>query len=232
MTNHEVLQSLFNQLIVSCQALEDEPLHGGRIMAKMALAAQQGGAAGIRANSREDIAAIKENVDLPVIGIVKRDYPDSSVYITPTMLEIEELVSVGPEMIALDATNRLRPGSLTLEELVGQIKERFPDQLLMADVSTVEEAVAAERLGFDVVSTTLVGYTRETEGKKIYDDDFAIVKEILQSVNIPVFAEGNVYTPETAKRCLELGCHAVVVGGAITRPQQITRRFVEGISSC
>lgn len=201
-------------------------------MAKMALAAQQGGAVGIRANSREDIAAIKENVDLPVIGIVKRDYPDSSVYITPTMLEIEELVSVGPEMIALDATNRLRPGSLTLEELVGQIKERFPDQLLMADVSTVEEALAAERLGFDVVSTTLVGYTRETEGKKIYDDDFAIVKEILQSVNIPVFAEGNVYTPETAKRCLELGCHAVVVGGAITRPQQITRRFVEGISSC
>ncbi|MBA4601142.1 N-acetylmannosamine-6-phosphate 2-epimerase [Thermoactinomyces mirandus] len=230
MTNHKILLSLSKKLIVSCQALEHEPLYGSDIMGRMALAAQQGGASGIRANTREDIVTIKENVQLPVIGIIKRNYPDSSVYITPTIAEIEELVSAGPEIIAMDATNRLRPGSLTLEKLIGQIKDRYPGQMLMADVSTTEEAIEAEKLGFDVVSSTLVGYTKETGGKKIYDDDYAILKQMLQHVHIPVFAEGNIYTPEAAKRCLELGCYAVVVGGAITRPQQITRRFVEGIS--
>ncbi len=230
MTNHKILLSLSKKLIVSCQALEHEPLYGSDIMGKMALAAQQGGASGIRANTRKDIVAIKENVKLPVIGIIKRNYPDSLIYITPTILEIEELVSVGTEIIAMDATNRLRPGSLTLEKLIGQIKGRYPEQMLMADVSTVEEAIEAEKLGFDVVSSTLVGYTKETEGEKIYDNDYAILKQMLQHVHIPVFAEGNIYKPEVAKRCLELGCYAVVVGGAITRPQQITRRFVEGIS--
>lgn len=220
-----------HKLIVSCQALENEPLHSSFIMGRMALAALQGGASGIRANTAADILEIKSQVQLPVIGIVKRDYPDSEVYITPTMKEIEELVEAKAEIIALDATSSLRPGGLTLGELMQQIRAKYPDQLLMADVSTVEEAEEAEKLGFDMVGTTLVGYTAASQGQKVYDHDFEIMKNMLQAVQLPVIAEGNILTPDMAKRCLELGAYSVVVGGAITRPQQITARFVEHLNT-
>lgn len=218
-------------LIVSCQALENEPLHSSFIMGRMAVAARQGGAVGIRANSAEDIKEIKTQVDLPVIGIVKRDYPDSKVYITPTMKEIEELVGAGSDIIAMDATKDIRPGGLELPELMNQIKAKYPEQLLMADISTVEEAVKAEELGFDLIGTTLIGYTDSTAGQKMYDNDFELLKNVLEAVKSPVVAEGNVLTPEMAKRCLEVGVYCVVVGGAITRPQQITERFVKHIQS-
>ncbi|MFC7677468.1 N-acetylmannosamine-6-phosphate 2-epimerase [Paenibacillus sp. GCM10028914] len=218
-------------LIVSCQALENEPLHSSFIMGRMAVAARQGGAVGIRANSAEDIKEIKTQVDLPVIGIVKRDYPDSKVYITPTMKEIEELVGAGSDIIAMDATKDIRPGGLELPELMNQIKAKYPEQLLMADISTVEEAVKAEELGFDLIGTTLIGYTESTAGQKMYDNDFELLKNVLEAVKSPVVAEGNVLTPEMAKRCLEVGVYCVVVGGAITRPQQITERFVKHIQS-
>ena len=232
MSNSKLDQLGFkNKLIVSCQALDHEPLHSSFIMGRMALAAFQGGAAGIRANTAEDIREIKTRVKLPVIGIVKRDYPDSEVYITPTMKEIDELAGENVEIMALDATFDRRPGGLTLKELVEQIKEKYPDQLLMADVSTVEEAVAADRLGFDLVSSTLVGYTPSSKGQKVYDNDFEILKNIVNSVSAPVIAEGNIMTPEMAKRCIEVGAYSVVVGGAITRPQQITERFVNHMSS-
>lgn len=220
-----------HKLIVSCQALESEPLHSSFIMGRMALAALQGGASGIRANTAEDIREIKTQVQLPVIGIVKRDYPDSEVYITPTMKEIDELATVGPEIIALDATASLRPGGLMLSDLVQQIRAKYPDQLLMADVSSLQEAAQAEKLGFDMVGTTLVGYTSSSQGQKVYDNDFEILKKIVKTVHIPVIAEGNILTPDMAKRCLELGAYSVVVGGAITRPQQITARFVEHLNS-
>lgn len=222
---------LQSKLIVSCQALEHEPLHGSYMMGRMAVAALEGGAAGIRANTAEDIREIKTQVNLPIIGIVKRDYPDSAVYITPTMAEIDELAGEGVDIIALDATFDQRPGGLTLTELVKQIKETYPDQLLMADISTVEEAVHAERLGFDLISTTLVGYTPSSKGHVVYGDDFEILKKILNAVHAPVIAEGNIMTPEMARRCIELGAYSVVVGGAITRPQQITERFVKHMNS-
>lgn len=232
MSNSKLDQLGFkNKLIVSCQALDHEPLHSSFIMGRMALAAFQGGAAGIRANTAEDIREIKAQVKLPVIGIVKRDYPDAEVYITPTMKEIDELAGENVEIIALDATFDRRPGGLTLKELVEQIKEKYPDQLLMADVSTVEEAVAADQLGFDLVSSTLVGYTASSQGQKVYDNDFEILKNIVKAVSAPVIAEGNIMTPEMAKRCIEVGAYSVVVGGAITRPQQITERFVNHMSS-
>ncbi|UNK19294.1 N-acetylmannosamine-6-phosphate 2-epimerase [Paenibacillus sp. N3/727] len=218
-------------LVVSCQALEDEPLHSSFIMGRMAVAARIGGAVGIRANSAEDIKEIKTQVDLPVIGIVKRDYPDSKVYITPTMKEIDELVGAGSDIIALDATTDIRPGGLHLTELIQQIKDKYPQQFLMADISTVEEAVKAEELGFDLIGTTLIGYTESTVGQKMYNNDFELLKQVIQAVKSPVIAEGNVLTPEMAKRCLELGVYCVVVGGAITRPQQITERFVKHIHS-
>ena len=212
-----VLDPLKGKLIVSCQALENEPLHSPFIMSRMALAAAQGGAAGIRANSVVDIRAIKECVSLPVIGIIKRDYPGSEVFITATLQEVDELMTVEPEIIALDATARPRPGGQTLE--------------LMADIATVDEAVTAERLGFDCVGTTLYGYTAETAGHVLVENDCGFLREVLAAVSVPVVAEGNVDTPERAARCLALGAHTVVVGGAITRPQQITARFIAAIAS-
>lgn len=226
-----MLEQIKGKLVVSCQALENEPLHSPFIMGRMALAAAQGGAAGIRANSVADIAAIKQQVTLPVIGIIKRDYPGSEVFITATMREVTELMRAAPEMIALDATARARPDGETLEQLVRRIRRDFPEVLLMADISDVDEAVAADALGFDCVGTTLYGYTAPTRGHRLPENDFALLKDVLAAVAVPVIAEGNVDTPERAARCLSLGAHAVVVGGAITRPQQITRRFTDTLGS-
>lgn len=224
------LEDLRGHLIVSCQALPDEPLHSSFIMGRMARAAKEGGAFGIRANTREDIVEIKKNVELPVIGIVKRDYEDSKVYITPTMKEIDELMEAGPEIIALDATSDLRPEGVTLDEFYGHIREKYPTQLLMADCSTVEEAIHADRLGFDFIGTTLVGYTDQSNGDRIEENDFGIIREILSKVSHPVIAEGNINTPQKARRVIELGCYSVVVGSIITRPQFITKAFAEELS--
>ncbi|AGJ89418.1 putative N-acetylmannosamine-6-phosphate 2-epimerase [Raoultella ornithinolytica] len=226
-----VLDNLKGKLIVSCQALDNEPLHSPFIMSRMAVAAEEGGAEGIRANSVADIAAIKQLVSLPVIGIIKRDYPDSEVFITATMKEVDELMSVGPELIALDATARPRPGGQRLDALVAEIRAKYPSVLLMADISTAEEALTAQSLGFDCVGTTLYGYTAETEGHALPENDCGFLRDVLAAVNIPVVAEGNVETPTLAARCLELGAHTVVVGGAITRPQQITARFAAAIKA-
>lgn len=223
------LQNLKSHLIVSCQALPEEPLHSSFIMGRMALAAKQGGASGIRANTKEDIAEIRKNVDLPVIGIVKQDYDDSEVYITPTMKEIDELMEVRPEIIALDATISLRPGGVTLDEFYHQIRAKYPDQPLMADCSTVEEALHADELGFDFIGTTMVGYTNQSKGDRIEADDFAIIRSILAKAAHPVIAEGNINTPEKARRVIELGCFSVVVGSIITRPQLITKSFAEAL---
>ncbi|MFH7907429.1 N-acetylmannosamine-6-phosphate 2-epimerase [Enterobacter cloacae] len=226
-----VLDILKGKLVVSCQALENEPLHSPFIMSRMALAARQGGAAAIRANSVVDIEAIKEQVTLPVIGIIKREYPDSEVFITATMKEVDELMTVSPAIIALDATDRARPGGESLATLVTRIRTRYPSVLLMADIATVDEAVTAQALGFDCVGTTLYGYTAQTAGHALPDDDCQFLKAVLAAVMVPVVAEGNVDTPERAARCLALGAHMVVVGGAITRPQQITERFMAAIDA-
>ncbi|MGL6017749.1 MAG: N-acetylmannosamine-6-phosphate 2-epimerase [Gibbsiella quercinecans] len=224
-----MLETIKGKLVVSCQALADEPLHSDFIMSRMALAAQQGGAAAIRANSVADIKAIMAAVALPVIGIIKRDYPDSAIFITATLQEVEELMAAAPAMIALDATARPRPGGVSLPELVCEIRRRYPQLLLMADIATLEEARAADALGFDCIGTTLHGYTAETQGRSLPMDDFAFLQQVLAAVARPVIAEGNITTPAMMARCLRLGAHAVVVGGAITRPQQITARFVAAL---
>ena len=226
---NQKIEQLKGKLIVSCQALPEEPLHSSFIMGRMALAAKEGGAAGIRANTREDIHEIQSQVDLPVIGIVKQNYEGCDVYITPTMKEVDQLMEVKPEIIALDATEAERPGGLTLDEFFRQIKEKYPDQLWMADCSTVEEALHADQLGFDFIGTTLVGYTKQSRDLKIEENDFEVLRKILDQVKHPVIAEGNVNTPEKAKRVLELGAYSVVVGSAITRPQLITKSFAEAV---
>lgn len=223
------IESLKGKLIVSCQALPHEPLHSSFIMGRMALAAKQGGAAGIRANTKEDIKEIRSQTDLPIIGIVKRDYEDSSVYITPTMKEIDELMEVKPEIIAMDATMAERPGGISLDDFFKEVKAKYPGQLLMADCSTVEEALHADELGFDFIGTTMVGYTRQSEEDRIEKNDFEILRRIIAGVKHKVIAEGNINTPQKAKRVVELGAFAVVVGSAITRPQLITKSFAEAL---
>ena len=231
MGTEDRIKALKGQLIVSCQALPQEPLHSSFIMGRMARAAKEGGAAGIRANTKEDIKEIQEVTGLPIIGIVKRDYPDSAVYITPTMKEIEELMEVKPEIVAIDATGALRPGNVTLADFFHKIKEKYPEQKLMADCSTIEEALFADELGFDFIGTTMVGYTPQSKGLKIEENDFEILRTILKKVKHPVIAEGNVNSPEKAKRVIELGSYAVVVGSSITRPQLITKGYAEAVNS-
>lgn len=229
--NRNNVESVHKKLIVSCQALPHEPLHSSYIIGRMAVAAKEGGAAGIRANTREDIAEIRKQVDLPVIGIVKRDYPDSSVFITPTMKEVEELVETGTEIIAVDATCRVRPEGKTLDEFYREVRAVWTEQLLMADCSTLEEALHADELGFDFIGTTLVGYTEESRELRIEDNDFELIREILSRVSHRVIAEGNIDTPEKVRRVMDLGVYSVVVGSAITRPQLITRTFVKALEA-
>lgn len=224
-----MIESIRKHLIVSCQALKDEPLYSSFIMSKMALAAQMGGAKGIRANSVDDITEIKRTVNLPIIGIIKKDYDDSDVYITPTISEVDDLVKTGCEIIAMDATSSLRPNNIPLDIFFKQVREKYSNQLFMADCSTIEEAINADKLGFDFIGTTLVGYTSQSHKDRIEAEDFKIIREIIKNVSHPVIAEGNIDTPEKARRVLDLGCYSVVVGSIITRPQVITKRFTDMI---
>lgn len=227
MEKSAILKSLKGRLIVSCQALETEPLHSSFIMGRMAIAAKVGGAAGIRANSPEDVIEIKRVVDLPVIGLYKRDYPESEVYITPTMLEIEHMVSCGSDIVAIDATNRVFPNNMTIDRLFKEAKSAFPNQLFMADCSTFEECLHAQDLGFDIIGTTLRSYTSYT--KDIEIPDFALFSKLKKALSIPFVAEGGIWSPEEAKKAIDCGAFAVVVGSAITRPQLITKRFVQAL---
>jgi N-acylglucosamine-6-phosphate 2-epimerase len=219
----ENLDKIKGGLIVSCQGLENEPMHSSFIMGRFARAAYEGGAVGIRANTTSDIHEIKNNVSLPVIGIIKRDYSDSEIYITPTMKEIDELMAEGVDIIALDATLRDRPKGEKLEEIVKAVREKYK-VLLMADISTFEEAQNAEKLGFDLIGTTLRGYTPYTKGINLPDFDF--IKKLSSELKTPIVAEGGINYPEELKKVFDNGAFTAVVGGAITRPQNITKRFV------
>lgn len=227
MTNKEILEKIKGGLIVSCQALETEPLYDSYIMSKMAWAAFLGGAVGIRANTVVDIKAIKERVDLPLIGIIKQVYADSDVYITPTMKEVDALVEVGCEIIAVDATSRPRPNGVTFEEFFTEVRKKYPNQLFMADTSCFEEGALAERLGCDLIGTTMAGYTPYTKGTSL--PDFDLMERYVKELNTPVIAEGGIWYPEQLKKAIDTGVHAAVVGTAITRPMDITKRFVNAL---
>jgi len=220
-----VLDKIKGGLIVSCQALEGEPLHSSFIMARMAKAAMLGGAAGIRANSVQDIIEIKRIVDLPVIGIIKIDFNDSPVYITPTVAEVDALVQCGCEIIAADATNRVRPNGKTLALFFSEARRKYPNQLFMADCATYQEGMNAAALGFDLTGTTLCGYTEES--KNHIAPNFEMISALVRDSGKPVIAEGNIWTTEQLKLAKNCGVHAAVVGSAITRPMLITQRFVK-----
>lgn len=216
-----MLENLKGKLIVSCQALENEPLHSSFIMGRMALAAKLGGASAIRAQGVEDINEIKKVTGLPVIGIIKRNYPDSEIYITPTKKEIDELLETSCEMIALDATTRQRPGNESLEFLVQYIHSH--NRLVMADCSTLDEAAYAEKIGCDCASTTLCGYTSYSENYE--GPNLLLISALAKELHIPVIAEGKINTPNDLRDVLDAGAYCAVVGGAITRPLQITKKF-------
>jgi N-acylglucosamine-6-phosphate 2-epimerase len=222
-----IFSSFQQKLIVSCQALADEPLFGANIMAALARAALMGGAAGIRANTPVDIAAIRAVVDLPIIGLYKAvlaGYQD--VYITPTVQHALEVSQAGADIIALDATARPHPEGLDAAGLIQAVRAATHKPVL-ADISTFEEGVAAYEAGADAVSTTLSGYTPYSPQQ--VEPDLDLVERLAYQIPIPVIAEGRIITPEQACLALERGAYSVVVGGAITRPQWITQHFVRGM---
>lgn len=215
-------------LIVSCQAGVGEPLHGENIMYLMARAAVAGGAVGIRA-LYYDVDSIKAEVSVPVIGLVKEDYTDSPIYITPTKKEIDLILATKADCLAMDATLRPRPNGETLESLVEYVRSIRPDVELMADVATLQEAINAEKLGFDYISTTLRGYTDETKGAHLPDVKF--VKQVIKHCpNTKVIAEGGVYEVGQVDKISKLNPYAVVIGSAITRPMVTTSRFVKHLN--
>lgn len=230
MNKEELLRKIKGNLIVSCQALEGEPLYleNGSVMPLMAKAAKQAGASAIRTNGVRDVIGIKEETNLPIIGIIKKGYEGYEQYITVTMDEVDQLVKAGADIIAIDCTLRERVDGRTVAEFIKDIKKKYPQIILMADISNFEEGINAWESGIDMVGTTLSGYTPYT--LKLEEPDFKLIEDLSKNIDIPVIAEGRIHTPEQAARALDLGAHAVVVGGAITRPLEIATRFVDAIS--
>ncbi|HYT26672.1 MAG TPA: N-acetylmannosamine-6-phosphate 2-epimerase [Actinomycetota bacterium] len=217
------LRQLHGGLVVSCQAPPGDPLHGPTFMAAMARAAVLGGAVGIRANGLSDIEAVRRAVDVPVIGLWKDGTQE--VYITPTVRHAHAVVEAGAQIVAIDATTRPRPDGSTVPEVIEEL--RGTNCLVMADVSTLAEGVLAARSGADLVATTLSGYTPYSPQRST--PDLELVTALAARVDVPVVAEGRIGTPRQAGDALDAGAWAVVVGGAITRPQHIAERFVAAL---
>lgn len=213
-------------LIVSCQARADNPLYGPTFMVAMARAAEEAGAVGLRVNGAADIAAVREAVSLPVIGISKLLEPGRDVYITPTYGAARAVIAAGARIVGLDCTARVRK-DIPWREIVAMLKEEGVE--VFADVSTVSEGMAAAMAGADYVATTLSGYTSETRGGDA-GPDIDLVKALVQKVSVPVVAEGRYKTPDDVARAFDAGAHAVVVGTAITNPREIARGFVAAVS--
>lgn len=229
MKKEEFFEKIRGKLIVSCQAVKGEPLYVEEksIMYLMARAAKQAGTPAIRTSSIRDVIAIKEETGLPVIGLVKVKYDGFESYITPTMKEVDDLVAAGSDVIALDCTNQKRGDGKTISEFVTEVRTKYPDAILMADISTYEEGVNAWKLGVDIVGTTMSGYTSYTP--KTEGPDLELIKKLAETVDIPVIGEGRVHYPRQAVEVLNAGAFAVVVGGAITRPLEIAQRFIKAV---
>lgn len=223
---HPTIQKLHKGLIVSCQALPSEALYReeGGVMVLMAKAGIEAGAVGIRAQGVTDIQQIKAAFDVPVIGIIKKNYEGFTSYITTTMAEVDALVASQADIIALDATEQERADGSTLNEFVKEIKAKYPEQLLMADIATLEEGLQAANLGFDLIGTTMNGYTKNTSQDR--SPNFDLMRQLVEQTDVPIIAEGKLHSPEDLKAAYEAGVYTAVIGGAITRPYEIAKRFM------
>lgn len=222
----ELIESM-KGLIVSCQTQPDDPIHTEDMVVKMAEAAKWGGAVGIRANTPQQIAAIKAKVDLPIIGLWKIWNDNTDVFITPTMEACKAIWEAGADIIALDCTSQINAQGRPAYELLTELKKEIPQAPVFADVSNFEEAKRAAQMGADIVAPTLYGYTAET--KHIEEPDMRAFAKMCRELGdqVSIMMEGHIYTPEDAMKCLYLGADAVVVGSAITRPHLITKRFTD-----
>lgn len=229
---NDAIRRFQHSLIVSSQANEGEPLCAPEHICALALSALNGGAVALRLEGVENIEYIRPRVDVPIIGltkdtsVVEKDRL-SAVYITPTFDDAAALAKAGCDIIALDCTLRKRPGGATVGDIIKRIHDEL-DKPVWADVSTIEEGLAAAKAGADIISTTLSGYTEET-AKTSDGPDFELLQKLVKQTHQPVIMEGKVWTPEEVRQAFSLGAYAVVVGSAITRPQLITRRFVDAI---
>ncbi len=227
MTKEELFQLMKGTIIVSCQATPGEPLYDPdrSVMPLMARAAKQAGAKMIRTSSVRDIVGIKEETGLPVIGLIKREYPGYTGRITMTMREVDECMEALADIVSIDCTDTQRGDGLTAPDFLRLVKKKYPNIIIMADCATLEEAKAAYEAGADLVGSTMNGYTAATAHCK-GDPNYELVEQMVAALPCPVIAEGRVHTPEQAKKMLDIGAWAVVVGGAITRPLEIANRFM------
>ncbi|MDD3252542.1 MAG: N-acetylmannosamine-6-phosphate 2-epimerase [Lachnospiraceae bacterium] len=231
MKKQELLEAIKGQMIISCQAIPGEPLYVEKesVMYLMARAAKMAGTPAIRTSGIRDVIAIKQETGLPVIGLVKIQYPGYEGYITPTMKEVDELVAAGSDVVALDCTARKRGDGKTAGEFIREVRAAYPEAILMADISNYEEGITAWKCGVDIVGTTMSGYTDYTP--KLDQPDYELMRRLAQDLPIPVIGEGKIHAPEQAVEALKTGVWAIVVGGAITRPLEIANRFMAAIQA-
>ena len=221
----DILNQIKNQIIVSVQAMPNEPLYKEECLFALMQSVVNGGAKALRLAGARDVKNAKKNFDLPIIGLTKPDViPDNFeevVYITPSVKDVDSLIEAGADIIAFDGTTRSRPKD-NLQKIIKYINDN--NKLSMADISTLQEGIAARALGANIISTTLSGYTIESRTES-EEPDFDLLKKLVRILDCPVILEGKVWTPEQVDIAFKLGAHSVVIGSAITRPQLIVKRF-------
>jgi len=225
-----MFRSFYKGLIVSCQAEGDDPFNKPEYIAAFAKAAEMGGAVAVRAEGLENIKTIKQKISLPVIGIIKGKYEDDWTLITPDFCDIENLIKIGCEMVAIDATDRIRPNGLNGFEFLEEAKRKYKIPII-ADISDFNEGVKAAELKADMIATTLSGYTPDSSDKDDMHPDYELISELSSSLDVPIIAEGKIWSPTDAIKAIEVGAYAVVVGTAITRPRLITRMYSDALKS-
>lgn len=224
----DIIKQIKGTVVVSVQAMPSEPLYLEKCMAAMMKSVVNGGASALRVAGARDVKNAKRLFDVPVIGLTKPNIIPKNwkeiVYITPTVKDVIELIQAGADIVAFDGTQRKRPDNEKIEDLIKYI--HINKRLAMADISTLEEGIAAQKAGADILSTTLAGYTLESANSPSNEPDFELLKKLVKHTNLPVVLEGRIREPEQVDKAFESGAHCVVIGSAITRPQLITRRFV------